>query len=93
MKLPERDFGISKEQRYLAGPLPYTPVEKRFRNPGKIEKQVTANPETKICAIDLNLDGPIAVCTVQTAEGTILATKFIGGVIFTRICGGPKPGD
>lgn len=57
----------------------HTPVEKRFRNPGKIEKQVTANPETKICAIDLNLDGPIAVCTVQTAEGTILATKFIGG--------------
>jgi putative transposase len=57
----------------------HTPVEKRFSSPLPIEKQVTTNSETKICAIDLNLDGPIAVCTVQTAEGTILATRFIGG--------------
>jgi putative transposase len=54
-------------------------VEKQFALPPKIAQQVAANPETKICAIDLNLDGHIAVCTVQTAEGTILATKFIGG--------------
>jgi transposase len=54
-------------------------VEKQFAVPPKIAQQVAANPETKICAIDLNLDGHIAACTVQTAEGTILATKFIGG--------------
>jgi len=56
----------------------HTPVEKRFATPLKIAQQLS-HPETKMCAIDLNLDGSIAVCTVQTAEGTILATRFIGG--------------
>ncbi|MFL5692528.1 MAG: zinc ribbon domain-containing protein [Ktedonobacteraceae bacterium] len=57
----------------------HTPIEKQFKNPGKIEKQVTTNPETKICSVDLNLNENIAVCTIQTVEGSILATKFIGG--------------
>ena len=56
----------------------HTPVEKRFATPLKIAHQLS-HPETKICAVDLNLDGSIAVCTVQTAEGTILATRFVGG--------------
>jgi putative transposase len=56
----------------------HTPVEKRFATPLKIAPQLS-NPETKMCAVDLNLDGSIAVCTVQTAEGTILATRFIRG--------------
>jgi transposase len=42
----------------------HTPVERQFDSPPKIEKQVTTNPQTKICAVDLNLDGHIAVCTV-----------------------------
>jgi hypothetical protein len=57
----------------------HTPVEKQFTSPPKIEKQVTTNPETKICAVDLGLDGPIAVCTVESAEGRILATRFLEG--------------
>ncbi len=57
----------------------HTPVEKTFKSPQKIEEQITTNSQTKICAIDLNLGEHIAVCTVQTAEGTILATRFIGG--------------
>jgi transposase len=55
----------------------HTPVEGSFRSPAKIEKQITTNPATKICVVDLNLDTHLAVCTVQTAEGTILATRFI----------------
>jgi hypothetical protein len=35
--------------------------------------------DTRICAVDLNLHEHIAVGTVQTVEGTILATRFIGG--------------
>ena len=35
--------------------------------------------QTKICAIDLNMGEQIACCTIQTAEGSILATRFIGG--------------
>jgi len=57
----------------------HTPIEKQFATPGKIEKQVTTNAETKICAVDLNLNEQLAVCTIQTVEGTILATRFIGG--------------
>jgi len=57
----------------------HTPIEKQFSSPPKIEKQVTANAETKICAVDLNMNEHVAVCTIQTVEGTILATRFIGG--------------
>lgn len=57
----------------------HTPIEKSFASPAKVERQVTTNTQTKICAVDLNLGENIAVCTVQTVEGTILATKFIGG--------------
>jgi putative transposase len=56
----------------------HTPIEKTFAAPAKVEQQVTSNPQTKICAVDLNLDQHLAVCSVQTVEGTILATSFIG---------------
>jgi len=57
----------------------HTPIEKQFKSPGKIEKQITTNEQTKICSVDLNLDQHLAVCTVRTVEGSILATKFISG--------------
>jgi putative transposase len=57
----------------------HTPLEKHFRSPPTIEQQVTTNTATTICAVDLNLNEPLAVCTIQTVEGTILATRFIGG--------------
>ena len=56
----------------------HTSIEKTFTAPSKVAEQVRS-PETKICAVDLNLGEQIAVCTVQTVEGTILATRFIGG--------------
>jgi len=56
-----------------------TPLEKHFRSPPTIEKQVTTRETTKICAVDLNINEHLAVCTIQTVEGTILATTFIGG--------------
>ncbi len=57
----------------------HTPVEKPFKSPAKIEHQVTSNTQTKICAVDLNLGEHLAVCTIQTVEGSILATRFLGG--------------
>jgi transposase len=57
----------------------HTPIEKQFKSPGKIEKQVTTNSQTKICSVDLNLDHHLAVCTIRTVEGSILATTFIRG--------------
>src|SRR5260221_9064440 len=56
----------------------HTPIEKTFTAPPKIAEQVTSTA-TKICAVDLNINEHIAVCTVQTVEGTIIATRFIGG--------------
>jgi IS605 OrfB family transposase len=56
----------------------HTPLEKTFSSPARIEQQVRTNAHTRICAVDLNLDTHLAVCTVQTVEGTILATRFIG---------------
>jgi putative transposase len=57
----------------------HTPIEKAFEAPQKVEEQVKANRETKICAVDLNLGEQIAVCTIQAAEGSTIATRFIGG--------------
>ncbi len=57
----------------------HTPVEKGFDAPQKVEEQVKAQTPLTICAVDLNLGEQIAVCSVQDAEGTILATRFIGG--------------
>jgi len=56
----------------------HTPIEKQFKSPGKIERQVTTNEQTKICSVDLNLEEHLAVCTIRTVEGSILATKFTG---------------
>ena len=57
----------------------HTPIEKQFKSPGKIEKQVTTNAQTKICSVDLNINEHLAVCTVRTVEGSILATTFLSG--------------
>ena len=57
----------------------HTPLEKQFASPGTIEKQVTTHAHTTMCAVDLNLEEHLAVCTIQTVEGTIQATTFIGG--------------
>ncbi len=54
----------------------HTPIEKPFTRPSKIAIQVT-DAATAICAVDLNLGDNIAVCTIQTVEGSILATRFI----------------
>ncbi len=56
----------------------HTPIEKKLKNPLTIKKQIETNPDIKVCAIDLNMDGALAVCTIRDAEGSVLATKFIG---------------
>jgi putative transposase len=57
----------------------HTPVEKKITSPVKCDKQIKTNPDIKICAIDLNVDGALAVCTIRDVKGSTLATKFIGG--------------
>jgi transposase len=55
----------------------HTPIEKTFETPAKVREQLTA-ADTRLCAVDLNLDHHLAVCSVQAGDGTILATSFIG---------------
>jgi putative transposase len=57
----------------------HTPLEKPLSHPMKIKQQITTNRATRICAVDLNLDDHLAVCTIQTVEGTCLSTRFIDG--------------
>jgi IS605 OrfB family transposase len=57
----------------------HTPVEKKIKNPVKIEKQIKTIEQTRICAIDLNINEHLAVCTIRDVEGSTLATLFIGG--------------
>jgi transposase len=55
----------------------HTPIEKQIAPPTKVVEQITS-AQTRICAVDLNLDQHLAVCSVQAVDGTILATSFIG---------------
>ncbi|MFL5702489.1 MAG: zinc ribbon domain-containing protein [Ktedonobacteraceae bacterium] len=76
---PQTDLGSPqlirrRNQWYL-----HTPIEKQFKSPGKIAKQITTHEQTKICSVDLNLEENLAVCTIRTVEGSILATTFIHG--------------
>jgi putative transposase len=57
----------------------HTPVEKKIKNPIKIEKQIKTIEQTRICAVDLNINEHLAVCTIRDVEGSTLATLFIGG--------------
>ncbi len=57
----------------------HTPLEQALPNPAKVEHQITTHPETRICSVDLNITKHLAVCTIQTVEGTVVATRFIGG--------------
>ncbi len=57
----------------------HTPIQRDMERPKKVETQITTNPGIRICAVDLNINEHLAVCTVQTVEGTVLATRFIGG--------------
>ncbi|HEY4387928.1 MAG TPA: transposase, partial [Ktedonobacteraceae bacterium] len=56
----------------------HTPIEKQFTMPTKVVEQLKST-ETRICAIDLNLDHHLAVCTIQDAKGSTIATTFIRG--------------
>jgi transposase len=49
-----------------------------FQFPAKVEQQL-ADSSTRLCAVDLNINDSLAVCTIQKADGTVVATRFIRG--------------
>jgi hypothetical protein len=58
-------------------------VERYTQAKGSIAKQVEENKSLRVCAVDLNLDGDIAVCTILESNDTgnvrELATLFVKG--------------
>lgn len=57
----------------------HTAIQKKFTAPAKGAQQVTSGSETRICSVDLNISKHLAVCTILTVEGTVVATRFIAG--------------
>ncbi|GAC1518288.1 MAG: hypothetical protein NVS3B14_20520 [Ktedonobacteraceae bacterium] len=57
----------------------HTFVEKDVSNPGTVKEQVMSTPDVRVCAVKLNASDSLAVCTIQTREGTTLATRFVRG--------------
>ena len=57
----------------------HTPLEQALPKPGKVEQQLSTNPDVRMCSVDLNITKHLAVCTIQTVKGTVMATRFIGG--------------
>ena len=49
--------------------------EKLVKSNGKIPEQIKNNGGLKICSVDLNLDGDIAVCSILSVEGTGRVTE------------------
>ena len=57
----------------------HTAVQKKFASPGKVGHQLSTNQAARMCAVDLNITTHLAVCTILTVEGTVVATRFIKG--------------
>jgi len=57
----------------------HTFVKKDVSTPGTVKEQVTNTPDVWVCAVTFNAKDALAVCTIQTREGTALATRFIRG--------------
>jgi IS605 OrfB family transposase len=47
--------------------------------PQKAATQLTADPPPLLCAVDLNINDALAVCTIQRVDGTVVATRFFRG--------------
>ncbi|MEW6731664.1 MAG: transposase [Acidobacteriota bacterium] len=56
----------------------HIPIEKTIKVK-KIQQQLKEDAELKICAVDLNINNNLAVCRILRADGTQIASRFIGG--------------
>jgi len=57
----------------------HTPLQREIERPQKAQVQLCEQEGTRLCAVDLNIDTHLAVCMILTAEGTMVATRFING--------------
>jgi putative transposase len=58
----------------------HVPVRRTLeRKPQKAADQVASDPNLLLCAVDLNINDALAVCTIQRVDGTVVASRFIRG--------------
>jgi putative transposase len=57
----------------------HTPVTLEFERPKRAQVQLENNPTARVCAVDLNINDSLAVCTILQADGIVVATHFIRG--------------
>jgi IS605 OrfB family transposase len=56
----------------------HIPIEKTIKVK-QLQPQIKADAEFKVCAVDLNINNNLAVCRILRADGTQIASRFIGG--------------
>jgi putative transposase len=56
----------------------HIPIEKKVKVK-KIQQQIQEDALLLVCAVDLNINDNLAVCTILKADGTQIACRFIGG--------------
>jgi IS605 OrfB family transposase len=76
---PEWERGSAQLVRHGAHWWLHTPLEQNIPRPAKAEQQVSTSTQTRLCSVDLNITKHLAVCTILTVEGTVVATRFIKG--------------
>ncbi len=76
------DFKQASPKLVLKGKkiLLHIPFEKKIEVQ-TIKQQVTkdSSNELIVCSVDLNINNNLAVCRILKADGTLLASRFIGG--------------
>jgi putative transposase len=57
----------------------HVPLQRAVPRPQPVATQLGADPNVRLCAVDLNINDTLAVCTLQTVDGTVLASRFFRG--------------
>jgi putative transposase len=57
----------------------HVPLTRPMPWPERVATQLVAEPPPLLCAVDLNINDALAVCTVQRADGTVIASRFLRG--------------
>jgi IS605 OrfB family transposase len=59
----------------------HVPISRALPRPQPVARQLApaTDPPPLLCAVDLNINDALAVCTVQRADGTVVASRFLRG--------------
>jgi IS605 OrfB family transposase len=73
------DRGSPQAVRHGARWWLHVPLSQELSRPQKVASQLAAEPKPLLCAVDLNINDALAVCTIQRVDGTVVASRFLRG--------------